>query len=238
MTFFYTLLFSLAFFSYYLYQHRTDIFSSIEIEEEITSINLTIQTVMQEPELPNGCEITSLTAVLNYYGYQVSKTTMADNYLPQSHFYRKNNRLYGADPYQSFAGNPRDKASGFFVYAPPIVYAANKFVQKKNGSHKAIDISGSSQERIISQLAKGTPIVIWVTLDLSKPQLDYSWYLQETNEEFIAPVNLHAVVLTGFDEEYVYVMDPLKGHRQHEREVFFESYYDLGSHAVVVVENQ
>ncbi|MEN2465771.1 C39 family peptidase [Ornithinibacillus sp. JPR2-1] len=33
--------------------------------------------MMQKPELPNGCEITSLTSVLNYYDYQVSKTNMA-----------------------------------------------------------------------------------------------------------------------------------------------------------------
>ncbi|WP_251402620.1 C39 family peptidase [Ureibacillus chungkukjangi] len=48
--------------------------------------NIAVQTVMQNPELPNGCEITSLTAVLNYYGLQVTKTEMADNFLPQQDF--------------------------------------------------------------------------------------------------------------------------------------------------------
>lgn len=35
----------------------------------------------QYPELPTGCEITSLTSVLNYYGYDVDKEVMADDYL-------------------------------------------------------------------------------------------------------------------------------------------------------------
>ena len=40
-----------------------------------------VRHIAQNPELPTGCEITSLTMVLNYLGYNVSKTYMADNYL-------------------------------------------------------------------------------------------------------------------------------------------------------------
>lgn len=39
------------------------------------------ESLNQNPELPTGCEITSLTSVLNYYGCNVDKTTMADVYL-------------------------------------------------------------------------------------------------------------------------------------------------------------
>ena len=35
----------------------------------------------QYPELPTGCEITSLTEVLNYLGYGIDKETLARNYL-------------------------------------------------------------------------------------------------------------------------------------------------------------
>ena len=37
------------------------------------SCYINVKWVSQKPELPTGCEITSLTTVLNYYGYNVSK---------------------------------------------------------------------------------------------------------------------------------------------------------------------
>ena len=50
------------------------------------------ESLNQNPELPTGCEITSLTSVLNYYGCNVDKTTMADEYLKKgngSFYFRK-----------------------------------------------------------------------------------------------------------------------------------------------------
>ena len=45
------------------------------------SNRLNVKCVLQNPELPTGCEITALTIVLNYLGYDVDKLTMADKYL-------------------------------------------------------------------------------------------------------------------------------------------------------------
>jgi len=202
---------------------------------EITEVYIPVDVLMQKPELPNGCEITALTAAINSYGYQISKTQMADVYLPKAPFYRINDRLYGANPYEAFAGDPAH-ITGFFVYAPPIVEAANKYFYEVGGTKKAVDISGSTREEIIQQLDKGRPVVIWVTLDLTPPRMNYSWYFSETEEEFIAPVNLHAVVLKGYDKSNVYVMDPLVGQVTHNADTFFHSYVDLGMRAVVVIE--
>lgn len=199
----------------------------------ITKLYNPVDILMQNPELPNGCEITSLTAVLNSFGYGVSKTEMADVYLPKEPFSRHGHRLYGANPYKAFAGDPREQ-SGFFVYAPPIVQAANDYLQEVGGVNKAYDVSGSTREEIIQLLNKGLPVITWVTLDLSEPKLNYYWYLRDTEEKFIAPVNLHSVVLKGYDETNVFVMDPLQGHILRNLNDFFNSYYALGSHAVIV----
>ncbi|MBP2028620.1 uncharacterized protein YvpB [Acetoanaerobium pronyense] len=203
---------------------------------EITELYLPVDIVMQNPELPNGCEITSLTAVLNFHGYDISKTHMADNYLDKVPFSRVNGKLYGGNPYEAFAGDPTH-SSGFFVYGPPIAKAANNYFQDIQGNNNAIDISGSTSEEIIEYLNQGLPVVIWVTLDLSHPRLNYSWYIKESNDKFIAPVNLHAVVLKGYSDGYVHIMDPLKGHVTHEINRFFLSYNELGSHSVLIVEN-
>ena len=46
-----------------------------------SQVELDAQPVLQNPELPTGCEVTTLTAALNYLGYPVDKLTMADQYL-------------------------------------------------------------------------------------------------------------------------------------------------------------
>ena len=70
---------------------------------------------MQNPELPHGCEITSLTAVLNYFGMNVSKLEMTDKYLPKQEIRTEGNQRFGPNPNEAFAGNPRDKARGMYV---------------------------------------------------------------------------------------------------------------------------
>lgn len=196
-------------------------------------IYIPVEPVMQNPELPNGCEITSLTAVLNYYGYKVTKTEMSDHYLPKRSFHRIDGKLYGPDPYQAFAGDPREE-NGYFAYAPPIVEAANKYFHSNGKKHYAVDISGSSREVIMELLSKGNPIVIWVTLDLSKPVLNDSWYFYDSNEYFQAPNNLHVVVFNGYSNGNVQAMNPLEGQVNYNADAFFQSYLDLGSHALMI----
>lgn len=203
----------------------------------ITHMELPIQEMLQNPELPNGCEITSLTSVLNTLGYNISKTEMADTYLPKQEFSRIGGKPYGADPYKAYTGDPRSATNGFFVYAPPIVEAANRYISDAGGTHTAIDISNSSREEIMNYVRQGVPVVIWVTLNLEKPRVNYGWYIHDTKDYFRAPTNLHAVVLHGFKGDDVMVMDPLRGIITRPADKFFQSYVDLGSHAMVVIDN-
>lgn len=209
-----------------------------EGQMKITEVFIPVKKVMQLPELPHGCEITSLTSILNFYGYEVSKTVMADKYLPKQPFAYKNKKRYGANPYKAYAGNPRSKAGGFFSYAPPIKAAADKYLEGTGESVQVIDISGSTREEIMGYINKGIPVLTWVTLSLEKPRMAYTWYFHGTKEKFTAPVNLHAVVLNGFDGNKVHVMNPLKGQMTYGADAFFKSYKDLGSHALVVVKEK
>ena len=161
---------------------------------------------------------------------------MADHYLPKELWDRKNGNLYGADPYKAYAGNPREQPGGFFSYAPPIVEAANLYLADVGGGNSTADLSGSSREELIEQLNSGIPIVTWVTLDLSPPKVTYSWYIHGTEELFEAPVNLHSVVLNGYEiqNNIVHVMNPLIGQVTYNADTFFNSYVELGSHAMIV----
>lgn len=45
--------------------------------------------IIQYPDLPTGCETTSLTMVLNYLGYPVDKLDLADHYLDKNRSARR-----------------------------------------------------------------------------------------------------------------------------------------------------
>ncbi|MCC3356384.1 C39 family peptidase [Bacillus sp. REN16] len=204
-----------------------------EVSNGEIEVFIPVEEVLQLPELPNGCEITSLTSLFNFFGYRVSKLDMADHYLPKEQFKTINNVLYGPDPHKAYAGNPR-QMSGFFTYAPPIVQAAKTYIEEVGAQLEPVDLSGSSREEIMMELEEGNPVVIWVTLDLSKKKVNYSWNINGTNEKFDAPTNLHAVVLNGYVGDKVHVMNPLHGQITYDADAFFASYEDLGSHAMTV----
>lgn len=54
---------------------------SDEPETNITNRQLNVDCILQNPELPTGCEVTALAIVLNYYGYGVDKCDLSDYYL-------------------------------------------------------------------------------------------------------------------------------------------------------------
>ena len=58
----------------------------------MASILLPVPQILQNPELPNGCEITSCCEVLHYLGFAPDKCELADYYLPRSA------QWYGAYP--------------------------------------------------------------------------------------------------------------------------------------------
>ena len=95
-------------------------------------VQLDAQPVLQNPELPTGCEVTTLTAALNYAGYPVDKVTMADKYLIQS------------DPYlttfgEAFVGSPHN-SNAWGCYAPVIVETAQNYIAAQGGNLSLIHI--------------------------------------------------------------------------------------------------
>jgi uncharacterized protein YvpB len=193
-----------------------------------------VELILQKPELPNGCEITSLTSALNYNGYDIDKVTLSDEFLPMRPFYRKDGKLFGPHPDEAFSGNPRD-GSGFYVFAGPTAKAGNDYIKSVNGEHAIKDLTGSSREAIIDYVKQGVPVVIWVTLELNPPNFNYSWLLDTTGEEYRALLNLHCVVINGINGDQFNVMDPLRGNVEYDVTKFFESYESIGSRALVVL---
>ncbi len=204
----------------------------IRLEEVFMPVPL----ILQNPELPNGCEITAMAAVLQHYGYEANHLVLSDDFLPKAPFYRVNGVLYGADPDVAFSGNPRD-AHGWYAFAPPTALAANRYLESVNGNHLAKDITGSSRDEIMALVESGKPVAIWVTRKLDLAQIGYSWLLDDNSgrvhEAFI---NLHCMVIHGFVGDELYVMDPLEGNMRYDKTQFFDAYDSLGQMAIVMEE--
>ncbi len=187
----------------------------------------------QNPELPTGCEITSLTSVLNYYGYNVSKTTMADKYLEKT-----GNKI--GNFWNVFVGDPT--ANGFGCYAKPIVKAANKYFATYNGRHTAVDYSGAEFEELLKIVDDGKPVIIWSTMygkeenNLREPYTTVQWTINGEKIQWIAPE--HCMVLIGFDlERDVAIMaDPQRGIAEYDLLTVKARYLALHSQCVILDE--
>lgn len=123
----------------------------------MASILLPVPQILQNPELPNGCEITSCCEVLHYLGFAPDKCELADYYLPRSA------QWYGADPDEVYMGNPHlddgSPETGYYCFAGPIVQAANAYLAVQGSSCRAYDLTGAEEAELASQLQAGNPVI-------------------------------------------------------------------------------
>ncbi len=180
--------------------------------------------VNQYPELPTGCEITALTSVLNYYGYNVKKETMADDYLKKG----------SGSFYEMFLGNPRKKEGSYGCMAQPIADAANLYFKKNSISRKAVNISGSEFDKVLDYVSDGYPVIVWNTINMKPAYESKKLVLGGKTYTWIAPE--HCVVVIGFDRDAneVYVADPASGLVTRNLSIFKQRYNSLKKQAVYI----
>ena len=98
---------------------------------------------MDPPKLYNGCEVTSLAMILNYSGYSVTKTELANEVKRVPLQYE--NGLKG-NPNDGFVGD-MENGPGLSVYHGPIYDLAHSYA-----GNKAVDLTGSEPGKIYEQL--------------------------------------------------------------------------------------
>lgn len=193
--------------------------------------------VEQLPELPTGCEITALTMVLNYYGYDVDKETMAGDYLPtlwdDIYYDEETDTLYGGDLENYFVGDPFSE-EGYICGTSAIVTAANTYLEEAGSSMRAVDYSGASPETLYKLVKKGTPVVVWVTIEMEPPEEAEGWYTRE-GDYMEWYTNAHAAVLIGYTDKKVILADPLEGKYQVSKKKF-EKIFEARNRRCVVLE--
>ncbi len=187
--------------------------------------------IRQLPELPTGCEITSLAMAINYYGIKIKKTALADSFLEKGEYRQSDFR-------KVFVGNPREQKA-YGCYADVIVNSAHKYLSTiKTRSFKVINLTGCGPETLYSYIDMGFPVIVWATGRMNPVTEGPTWTDKETGKTITWLGNEHCLLLTGYDLElgYVYMNDPLYGTAAYKTDLFEQRFYDLENQAVVIAE--
>ena len=203
-------------------------YSIPQVSELPTYAELEVNAILQNPELPTGCEITSLTMALNYAGFDVDKLTMADDYLICADAYTA---TFG----EAFIGSPYDSSS-WGCYAPVIKNTANAYLEDQGSDMTALDITGSDFDTLLSCVAAGTPVMIWISIGLTSSIEEKYYWTTEDGKEAVFLSNEHCVLLCGYDlsANTVIVADPLEGLIAYDRSTVQDRYETMYEQAVIL----
>ena len=154
----------------------------------------------QMPDLPNGCEVTSLSMLMNYYGIKVSKNELAETIQHVDSF--TDGGKYRGNPHQGFVGHMTIANAGWCVYNEPLYNVARKYT-----SHIE-NITGSDFLSLLKLVSTGHPVMIITTTTFNKVNNMQTWDTN-TGKVNVTPSS-HACVITGYSKpkKVVYVNNP------------------------------
>lgn len=191
--------------------------------------------MLQNPELPNGCEVTSLAMLLNWAGVETDKLELYQ-LLPRQGFTGGDGVIYGGDPEVVYAGDAFSETDGWYCFEGPVIEAGDAWLKDQGSSLTVQEVSGLGRDELEGYLSDGIPLAAWVTLEYDVPRYSsYTWLLP-SGQELIPFSNLHCVVLTGLESGAYRVADPISGWTTVDREQFWLSFDAMGRRAVVVLD--
>ncbi len=195
-----------------------------------------VECILQNPELPTGCEATAGTMLLRAYGYHTEKTRVAE-LLNKGELIEIGERIYGPDPDEAFIGDP-SSLYGYGAFPGVLADAMQQVIDGQGGGHTARALYGLSEESILAYIDNGVPLCVWSSMDNREIEYRTGWYLisdgEYTEEYFLWPGGEHCVVLTGYDDEVVSVCDPIQGVCVYPRDSFFRHYEQVGEYALAL----
>lgn len=154
----------------------------------------------QMPDLPNGCEVTSLSMLMNYYGVKVNKNELAEN-IQHVDFFTDGGK-YRGNPNQGFVGHMSIANAGWCVYNGPLYNVARKYTTHIE------NITGSDFLSLLKLASNGHPVLIITTTTFNRVNDMQTWDTN-TGKVNVTPSS-HACVITGYSKpkKVVYVNNP------------------------------
>lgn len=187
--------------------------------------------INQMPELPRGCEVTSLAMLLKHAGMTVDKMNLAKEVKKDPTPYKvENGTIYFGNPYDGFVGNMYTyNKPGLGVYHKPIKELAEQYLPGK-----VIDLTGSQFKELKVHLSDNRPV--WVIINTAYKRLGDSFFQtwQTPSGEIKITYKEHSVLVTGYDENYIYFNDPLTGEKNRKAPIgnFEDAWVQMGSQAI------
>lgn len=161
---------------------------------------LDTEELLQNPELPTGCESVAVTDALLVLGFDLEKTDFAENYL-----------TFGEDVMWDYVGDPAEE-DGAGIFPPGLTNCTNEYLRQQKSDYVAYNTMGVPFEDLFKLIDAGYPVLIWTTMDYELPLLDDVAYEYEGEYYFWYQLE-HCVMLCGYDlgERTVTINDPLEG---------------------------
>ncbi|MGA9226720.1 MAG: C39 family peptidase [Mesobacillus sp.] len=195
------------------------------------SVLIDAPTIRQMPELPRGCEVTSLAMLLQYKGISVDKLTLAKEIKKNPAEYKlANGNIYFGDPNEGFVGNMYTYSEpGLGVYHKPIAELADKYLPGK-----VKDLTGADFLELKVHLSDSRPV--WLITNTEYKKIDDSFFQKWYTPKGAVSVTTkeHSVLVTGYDKDYVYFNDPLTGEKNKKAPMhdFTDAWVQMGRQAI------
>lgn len=200
------------------------------------SIQLDVPIENQMPELNNGCEIVSLQMLVEYKTntkldkIEFSKLLPIDTTpMVTSTANGKTDIISWGDPDKGFVGDVTGKEMGYIINPSPLCeHLKNQFPTITN-------LTGSNYADIQSELSNGNPVVAWVNKSFQPVVSPEQWYSPNSNKVIDADFDNHAILLTGYDSDFLYYNDPIGGVKlKVDKDTFMSNFTYLGSKALTI----
>ncbi|MEM1505516.1 C39 family peptidase [Domibacillus sp. 8LH] len=205
--------------------------ASVSTEANVTEKILDAPLINQMPELPRGCEVTSLAMLLQDAGVNADKMTLAKEIKRDpTPMTKQNGKTYFGNPHTGFVGNMYSfETPGYGVYNEPIFELAERYLPGK-----VENITGESFDSIINKIKDDK--TVWIITNATFNVLGEEEF--RTWETPDGPVKItyreHSVLVTGFDENYIYFNDPLTGIKNNKsnKAAFIAAWEQMGKQAI------
>jgi uncharacterized protein YvpB len=191
-----------------------------------------VPLINQNPELPRGCEVTALAMLINFRGIAADKMDLAEEIAkdPTPAAWVDGRKHFG-NPNTGFVGDMYSLGSGandgLGVYHGPIYDLLLNYFPDT-----AVDLTGIEFADMLSFVERGNPVWIIITSRF-RPLYASDFEVWDTPAgEISVTYRMHSVLITGFDENYIYFNDPWGVEEVRGRTEFAAAWVQMGRQAV------
>ncbi len=195
------------------------------------NVSINVPVILQSPELVNGTEVTSLAMLLSAGGVTVDKQELAKLLAVDNTEKSEENGVitYGS-PYYGYVGDMYSDVESYGVYNQPVFKLLQSYIYDY-----AVDLTGCKFSLIERFLDKGYPVWVMTTENFDVlPEKDFVTYNTNYGKVTVTTKS-QAVLVTGYDSNFIYINDPKGNKSKVVRQKFEGSFEQMGSQAISYV---